>query len=1627
MGFKEDIRNFTNSNPDKIYSLDKYYEKNKNIIDRVEISKGKHRYDINQDFLANKGFELGWARFKEGAIGGFSSVLNADIKDFENKGFEVEALKKEVESSQELYNELKNNRRKIQDDIEAELANDPSVSQRTIAAIGTNFLSQFTNPADIALMIAGNSMSTQIINKIGATSPFTKLALEVGTQGLEELTQESIYQLAYEDSFDSEQVLISGLTGGALALGIRGISKGVSVSKNIITPDNIKKIYSSTKENVFNAINTYKGDIDNVILANSAIIIEQMKTNDFYTGKRGNAKKIFKESTLINNVNVKTATEIYSKQVAEHFINDTRFPNINSIDDFTKYTDPTNKSQVYKDIKEILKTDKNTPYLTNEKRIALNYFKNLIDDKKLNSVDIDVDSLKNNINIYSETAKLKQDVPLKLDEKYSVFDNVDIKKIKNIFNDIKHNDYDFKKTKLAEDLKKDLDIPKNAKNIKVAGNIPKTKVPIKTGVGADGNPVYTRNKFIKGDPNAVITYEYNNKIYLHKASIENGKWYSDTYIAPKELKTKGIKNSNKKIKIKEPETKLSQKDFKVQKDIEDDISMVTDIIKRRFGITENIKDAQSINKAQLEIIKEVGRTVKKKYKLNSLDEVINFYKNKYKIEFETGQKPLPARRMAEATEIKSNNKIKRGIFFNELVDDDDLKIGVFRHEFQHLIDYEYNKNFNGNNISYGIARATDTIENFLTNAQKNHFANFENKWFELEYIIKHELEELINGDFLTSAKTLGLDLPKNISSEDIKGVQMFIKDIKTDDIIKAIKKAKVETARYFNLKKSLKDITTSGYSQSQKSIMIKEALETNILNPFYNVEQNIKNKILSNFEIEYNGNILNPEKIIDLFENNNESIVSYLFFDGDIKAQDLVDISPELKLLKTNINNMINELAEQTIVDPLDIKLSLAYDRNITIEKLLGKESSKFFDSALNFDEAKFISGAEVIDPLNADKTIPKRQLKVRNLFVDENYKYFNDSNYLLEHSLNRKKINNTEVFKNFKQATKTMQGDKLKEIYTKYNLDKIIEIKNYVDSKKDIFINKPDKNIELEIIKSKKRSAAQFFDNDMKSIKGDDLNSALGTAVHKVARFIPHEYSGIISKNNLIKFVNENRTNQRLVLEKMFKEIPNAFAIKETFPKSSNTGFRQLLNSLHNSSTNPKLKDLLKDAETFINSNIGEKLGVTTKPTETKLDRITKSFLKWTNSINLAGPKALNEFGQEPLAMARASKMLYGESGVLPMYKDILKSISLIYYNGEELSKINKSLGGKYMNSIPLEFFNIIQDNLGDVTGYKKNRLLEHGTNFQKAIANLDKGINKVNFYEDTQRILKLTAYLQAEPIVNKMLSNKSLDNLFNSNTTYVKNLFNNLNISDGEFKLFKNILDTEAFKQRGIFDKIQFENSLDKESISSAFGRTFFDDEIDIYKKSIVNKFDNLYEKIVKDISPTEARTSLKYEIDMTDDEINRNFKRLTGNFKNSIQEQWRRTMRDYYYSNVSSETGKFDWGNKVYQQRMLKHLIETTGGLVALVAITNAEFYADPIEYISDKIDDLVDNPISPLWFALSEQGNLWGFTTGANAVTRPLRITGNIVSGDYEKAGTNLLKMGVNTTNYNMGKWLYEQLD
>ena len=159
----------------------------------------------------------------------------------------------------------------------------------------------------------------------------------------------------------------------------------------------------------------------------------------------------------------------------------------------------------------------------------------------------------------------------------------------------------------------------------------------------------------------------------------------------------------------------------------------------------------------------------------------------------------------------------------------------------------------------------------------------------------------------------------------------------------------------------------------------------------------------------------------------------------------------------------------------------------------------------------------------------------------------------------------------------------------------------------------------------------------------------------------------------------------------------------------------------------------------------------------------------------------------------------------------------------------------------------------------------------------------------------------------------------------------------------------------------------------------------------------------------------------IENIENPIHRNFMRLMGNFKTSIQEQWRRLGRDLYASNIVD--GHFDWGNKIWQKRLFKHILGVTGLYGGLALVTDLDFYSDPIATINEKIDDLIDSPGSAFWEVLDSQINSWALVNGSAVARRPIQIAQNLSKGDFEKSRANILKLGLGTSNVNMAKTGY----
>ena len=597
--------------------------------------------------------------------------------------------------------------------------------------------------------------------------------------------------------------------------------------------------------------------------------------------------------------------------------------------------------------------------------------------------------------------------------------------------------------------------------------------------------------------------------------------------------------------------------------------------------------------------------------------------------------------------------------------------------------------------------------------------------------------------------------------------------------------------------------------------------------------------------------------------------------------------------------------------------------------------------------------------------------------------------------------------------------------ILKKYNAKEIPEVGKFLEEHKNLFKEIENQDIEGNIAKSKKDNAKRFFIADMQSVKGTEENVALGTFAHKLSRFVDAEYEGYISHQNVSNFVRANKADQRLIISKFVRDVSASHAIKETFPKMGNTGFNVMFKTIQKESGNANTKTFVKELQNFIKAELGEKLGLETKPAKGNLDKIIQSFIKYQNKINLSGPKAIKELGQEPLSMVRAQVMLYGGKGFIETYSKILKATAILMQHGEELSKYNTVLGSKWKNTVPLEFFNIIQDDLNDFTGYRKARVEKYGTRGEKMFSKIDQGLDKVNMYSHTQRVMKLAAYILSGDTMDNLTNAKNLEELFSKNTHYVKRLFKDLEINDIEYALIKNFKETNSFKNLSIFDEVEFLDSLTPEKYSNLLGREVTEEEFKVLSQATTKKAKRLYEKIVSDISPTETTGATRAVIEGIEDPIRRNFMRLMGNFKNSIQEQWRRAARDYYLSNISADTGKFDWSNKIWQKRMMSHMLGTGMAVAAISTVSDKDFYADPIECISDKIDNLIDEPGGALWGAISDNFNLWGLQTGSNVVRRPIAVAGQVSKGEWRKAANTLLKMGIGTTNYDIGKFIYDE--
>lgn len=1623
-------------------NLKEYIDNNRDVIDRISINKGKVSYDLSQSKMINDVL---------GIAGNAVMQVGTGIKSWAENGVKWEegmtladAHTSMIETDRAMGQAMKPYRDKAaayKNSIDAELENEMSATQSFVAGMAIHSLRQGLDirqwPGLFASSVIGGGVGAvagKAFSGIAGQAIGQRIGSAIG-RFAEEFGEELVDQYANDGELDFGSATQSGL--GAVIIGeVPGVAKKIfkkttnAIGLGAKTDIDIKVDTSKTDAEYTKKVEV-AGTETAVKLDDASAIAENTEVHAAMKGKNVEASEILKTSVTIEGTTVKTAGEEYLPRMVKYVIDSNSEKDIKSQKDFINLVNKNPKKA-----KEVLRKVARRKDLPDDIKEAADWYGKVLDEKRIKNIDVDAvkiinatDEALNGSTKYEPAFRKTQVI-----EKGYPFEEteIDTAEFETRSKDrIKANYKDFKIKHLKEDLARDLNIPKKAKIVRAAGAVPKTPYKIKSNMDADGKPVYVREKWEHGTPQADI--EWTHKGYKYYAKVEqiDGKWRGDIY------KTK-IEDTKTEAKIETEQPKITQpnnivEDIHGVHDIDEaEKEMFQDIRRywsKKLGLDKTAGDSKSKLEAQKRLIKEFGRVVREKHNFKNLEEAIDYYKKKYNINFEFIEAPRSPEELGRTRIITENGKLKEVKLFisKDIMDDPDLAFATLRHEIEHIIDYYKNPEFKSKPYKWSGEKDISYAD-FFDKSTGKHFSTDAGTMYELNYIANYEMDNILTGGKVNKIAVQNLNLnmiPDDLDAGDMKVIQEVIEDGKGEEAAKRLKKLKTQLSNYFTIKRGLKDILNSSYNPGVKAEMAKDFLRTNLLLPFQNAEMQMKNAILKSFEMDINGNKLSPKEVIDLFEENEGNILDYAFYGGKL-PKELEYAQPQLETLKVQLNKIVDDIQEKSIAKRDDIINTLCYDRNLTIEKLIPESEIKnWLDGNKNFDLEKFTNGKAVKDNLTG-KDIPERILPFREKFAELNYKHFNSAKDVLEHEFNRKELKPERIVKAIKDARNCMTLEEFEGTLRKYKAEEIPQVRDFLVEHPELLQEIKNQDIETAIIKSKKENAMRFFTKDMQSFKGTEDNPAKGTFAHKLARFVDAEYEGYISHANVTNFVRANRVDQRLGISKFLRDISSAHAIKETFPKMGNTGFNVMFETVQKESSNPYAKTFVGELEAFIKAELGEKLGITNKPSRAQLDRIVQDFIKYQNKINLSGPKAIKELGQEPLSMARASVMLYGGKGFVGTYENIMKSFAILMEHGEVLEKYNKALGSKWKDSIPLEFYNIIQDDLNDFTGYRKARLEKYGTKGEKFMTKLDNGLDIVNMYSHTQRMMKLAAYITGGDTMDKLTNYKNLDELFKNSPHYVKRLAKDLEINDAEYTLIKNFKETKAFKELGIFDEVEFKDSLTPEKYSELLGREITQEEFEVLSEATAKKAKKMYDKIVSDISPTETTGAGRAEIEMIHDPIRRNFMRLMGNFKSSIQEQWRRAVRDYYLSNIDSETGKFDWSNKVWQKQLMSNIVGTGMAIAAISTISDAEFYADPIEYISEKIDDLIDEPGSALWGALSENFNLWGLTTGSNVVRRPISFAGQVSKGEWAKASETLAKGVVGTTNFNLAKKGYEYL-
>lgn len=1603
-----------------------YYNNNKEMIDRFYVDKGKTNYDIPQIEIFEDIFSGSWNIAKSVASKYQASVFNRDRipESFKPTDYINKANENHIKYA-DIANTLREEYRKK---IEAE----PSALQRYSASMMAETLRMVTDVRQMPALVGTAVLSPAVAGWIGASSTAAKISVNATLNTFENLIEDNVDTYMTENRFQTlEENIFSGLGGfgagilfGGISEGAKALLRGVKqIDTNIKAKEIVKEAFDTAtkkidKETGQAEIIKLKKDMDNI-----KTTVDNIEEINEFKGRRGIKKDIIKKNQTFNGAN---GLEVDEKayHIMNKIINDKSVPNVTDSKSFNKLMSDKEKYQ------KVLKEVYDRGNLTEKEKEAFEFFLNYYDKKTVNEVDMDVVNATKEIIETLDRPENKYS-PVYEDGKVSVY-----RTSKDVYENrrkVKHNYKDYSKESLKNSLIKDGLIPEGAEDIKVNGRIPKTQIPIQSGIDADGKPVYTRSQWVRGDEDIDFEYTYKGKKYRGEITLTKENGYLGDIFVLDETSAPGTRVNETPIeKITNMVDDMNGMPKNVAPTSKAELNKIA---YESTGLNKKYDYKKSIKEYMFDIEKQVGKIVRNKYDINSIEDFIDIFSLDYmlnygrKIEY-VGQKTMDSLGETRLIINADGEKVIQ-VALSDKIKDLDTQIGVLRHEFQHVKDLLENPDFESKAFDDVIKVKGDiTIGELMNQIGKGHFAGFDDISFEVSYIVKNQIDNLVKDGKIDEEvlKVLKLEVPEKIETTDIKFMEEIIESTKQDPAEEQLAKLRYEFSKYKLFKDGINRNFDKAESTARASSYVGEWLETNLFIPFQKIKDQTTGLLVNILQVKDGKNILTANEIIEKFEQSGSvhGFTEYILRGKSSLPKELKYLEPELDRIRQQLRAEIDRLLTGTGIDYDDFVNNIIYDQSLSVEKYANKEElSKFLiDHKLDLD--RFLRGEKVFD--NATKmNIPKRLLDIAVRFADDKYDKFYSANERLIKTLDNALENDVELsptkLKSLLEDAKYCLTKQEKiDLVKKYNLESSRILKEYLDTS-DFYVDVKEDKIAANIVKSRKDNARFFYSRDMMSKRGNNKdNKFLGTHVNRFGRFnyfTDEEF--IISKDSLNKLIDEIRTSDRTSIGKLLRNVSSSRAMKETLPNGSINTVLRLLDLSQEYSSNPDFQTYSRDIVGRIDEMIGEHLGRVTKPARTLIDNWVISFLHWTNSINLTGPKAIKDMAFETPTMARARVMLYGGKGFLDTYAHFVKTIELLKLNKEVFDKFDKAMGGRFESSVPIRFLNSLYDELDDFTGEKAERIARYGSKFDKVTASIDKGLNKLNWYGQTQKVMKYAAYFMGSETLLDLGKAKNLDDLFSKNTAYLKRLFKDLEITDLDYMFIKELSSIDDLRNHGIFSEADIFDWLTRENIESKVGEKLTDEHFNLLRNNISQKITKLYDKIVNDISPTEANPSMRYNIEMIRNPIHRNFMRLMGNFKSSVNEQWRRLGRDIYLSNVGSDG--FDWSNKIWQKRMFKSMSQATlayltgATVIAGLNPLDSDTYADPIGSIEEKIDDLIDNPGSHLWEFLDSYFNSWALINGASTIRRPISITKNIFKGDLEEAGMQMLKFGLGSSNFN----------